>query len=54
MSETKKCAHPACNCQARENDDYCSTYCEGEAEIADIICGCGHPSCAAQGEAVTR
>jgi metallothionein len=46
MSEKKKCAHPACKCQARENSDYCSTYCEGEAETADIICTCGHPSCA--------
>ena len=46
MSEEKKCAHPACHCHARPNDDYCSTYCEGEAKTADIICNCGHPNCA--------
>jgi hypothetical protein len=46
MSETKKCAHPVCHCPARPNDDYCSTYCEGEAKTADIICTCGHPHCA--------
>ncbi len=51
MSVNKKCAHPACHCQAREDSDYCSTYCEGEAKTADILCGCGHPSCAEKGQA---
>jgi hypothetical protein len=51
MSDKKKCTHPACNCMAREDSDYCSTYCEGEAKTADIICGCGHPACADTGAA---
>jgi len=42
----KKCAHPACHCQARPGSDYCSTYCEGEAKTADIQCNCGHSACA--------
>lgn len=51
MSEKKKCAHPACHCHARESSDYCSTFCEGEAETVDIICGCGHPECTASASA---
>ena len=42
---TEKCAHPACLCKARPGSHYCSTYCEGEAHTADIICNCGHPEC---------
>jgi hypothetical protein len=45
METTKKCAHPSCACQAKEGSNYCSTYCEGEAKIADIICSCGHAEC---------
>ena len=41
-----KCAHPSCRCQARPDSKYCSTYCEGEAETADILCSCGHSACA--------
>jgi hypothetical protein len=52
MTETKKCAHPSCHCPAKQDSDYCSTYCEGEAETADIICSCGHAGCAS--EAATR
>ncbi len=32
-------------CQAKQGSKYCSTYCEGEAKTADIICNCGHASC---------
>ncbi len=46
MAKEKKCAHPACACQAKEGSDYCSTYCEGVAKTADIDCECGHPACA--------
>jgi hypothetical protein len=45
MSETKKCAHPSCNCIPKEGK-YCSTFCEGQAGNPDIECGCGHPACA--------
>ncbi len=43
-----KCAHPSCRCHARAENKYCSTYCEGEAETADILCNCGHPACIAE------
>jgi len=46
MDSKDKCAHPSCNCKAKEGSDYCGTYCEGEAKTADITCGCGHPACA--------
>jgi hypothetical protein len=46
MATTKqKCAHPSCQCEAREGSEYCSTYCEGEAKTSDILCGCGHVGC---------
>jgi hypothetical protein len=43
--QSNKCAHPACACAAKAGSSYCSTYCEGEAKTADILCGCGHPAC---------
>ena len=48
MPETKKCAHPSCNCAAKSDQDYCSTFtfCEGRAETADFECSCGHGACA--------
>ncbi len=51
MNEAKKCKHPVCHCRARPDSDYCSTYCEGEAKTADVICSCGHPPCAPQAAA---
>ena len=45
METTKKCAHPSCACKAKKDSDYCSTYCEGEAKTADIVCSCGHTEC---------
>ena len=45
METTKKCAHPSCACKAKEDSDYCSTYCEGEAKTSDIVCSCGHTEC---------
>ena len=45
-TEHKKCAHPSCHCKANGDSSYCSTYCEGGAKTADIICSCGHPACA--------
>jgi hypothetical protein len=48
MDKPEKCAHPSCQCQAKAGSKYCSTYCEGEAKTADIICNCGHPACTAR------
>jgi len=45
MAENKKCAHPSCNCHAREGNEYCSVYCEGAGTAPDIQCGCGHTEC---------
>lgn len=44
-TKNKKCAHPSCNCIAETDSDYCSTYCEGQAETPDVVCGCGHAAC---------
>ncbi len=49
MAKDKKCAHSACKCQAREDSNYCSTYCEGAGKTTEIQCNCGHSDCAAQG-----
>ena len=43
--ETKKCAHPPCNCPAKEGSRYCGAYCEGATDTAEIVCSCGHPAC---------
>jgi hypothetical protein len=45
MEDKDKCAHPSCHCKAKPDSQYCSTYCEGEAETPDIMCGCGHSAC---------
>jgi hypothetical protein len=44
--DDKKCAHPACTCQAAEGSKFCSTYCEdaGDDEV-EISCDCGHEVC---------
>lgn len=46
MSETKKCANPACNCIPPEKEKFCSSHCQGMKEKTEILCGCGHPHCA--------
>lgn len=46
MAEKKKCAHPSCNCMAKEGSNYCSSFCEGAGKAPDINCGCGHQGCA--------
>jgi hypothetical protein len=45
MENKDKCAHPSCHCAAKQGSKYCSTYCEGEGQTADILCNCGHPDC---------
>lgn len=49
MSEKKKCAHPACNCQATADSKYCSQYCDDAKDTLEIQCGCGHAGCANAG-----
>lgn len=43
--KTKKCAHPSCHCAIPDGETYCSTYCEGKGETADITCSCNHAGC---------
>jgi hypothetical protein len=52
-SDFEKCAHPSCLCPAKQGSKYCSTYCEGEAESADILCICGHSGCGDKASAGT-
>ena len=42
---TKKCAHKSCQCPAKQDSKYCSSYCEGARDTTEISCGCGHPGC---------
>ena len=44
MSE--KCAHPACNCPAPQDEKYCSPYCHDAGDLIELACNCGHPGCA--------
>lgn len=46
MPSKKKCAHPACNCQAAENSKFCSQYCRDAGNKTEISCNCGHAGCA--------
>ena len=46
VSETKKCAHPACNCEVDADTKYCSTYCHDAGSTTEISCGCAHAGCA--------
>lgn len=48
MNEDKKCAHPACKCQAPADGQfgkYCSAHCQNAGDAASVKCGCGHPGC---------
>jgi len=44
-SESKKCAHPACNCKVSGDDKYCSQYCKDARGTMEISCNCGHEGC---------
>jgi hypothetical protein len=50
MEQTRKCAHPACHCQAVEGRKYCSPQCEKSGKTSATMCGCGHADCAAKAE----
>ena len=47
LQDKETCAHKLCNCMAREDEEYCSVYCENAAKVNDteISCGCGHAGC---------
>jgi hypothetical protein len=44
-AKMKKCAHPSCSCQARNDSKYCSVECEAMQSTPDVHCRCGHPGC---------
>ncbi len=46
-AETKKCAHPACNCLVDKNTKYCSQYCHDSGRTTEITCNCRHAACEA-------
>jgi hypothetical protein len=43
--ERKQCAHTGCLCPADEDSKYCSAYCSGAGDHAELICDCGCPDC---------
>jgi len=46
MADSKRCAHPACNCTVSSDDKYCSTYCHDASDKIELACNCGHAGCA--------
>jgi metallothionein len=51
MADVKKCANPACSCVPSAKDKFCSPHCEALKGAVEVMCKCGHPSCA--GDATT-
>jgi hypothetical protein len=39
------CAHPACQCEVKKDEKYCSQYCEDAGGTMEISCNCDHPGC---------
>jgi hypothetical protein len=44
--QTKKCAHPSCNCTVEKGQKYCSTYCKDAGGSMELSCNCAHAGCA--------
>jgi hypothetical protein len=48
MSESSKCAHPACSCVVQKDSKhgkYCSEHCKEAADMTVLRCECQHPGC---------
>jgi hypothetical protein len=45
MSDTKKCANPACSCIPEKGAKFCGAHCEGTKGTTEIACQCGHAAC---------
>lgn len=48
MSDTTKCAHPACKCSVSKDGaygKYCSEHCREAADEIELKCDCKHPAC---------
>lgn len=48
IQQTEQCAHSACNCPARADNEYCSDHCATHKDNTETGCQCGHPECQAQ------
>jgi hypothetical protein len=46
--QTKKCAHPACNCPVDKGQKYCGDYCHDARRTLELSCNCRHPQCAVE------
>lgn len=44
MTDTKKCAHPACSCIVTK-DKYCSETCKDAKAMIELTCQCNHSGC---------
>jgi hypothetical protein len=47
MADNDKCAHVGCECRVKDDEDYCSEYCENAEDtgVSEIGCGCEHAGC---------
>ena len=48
MTDSKKCAHAACNCTVTGDGPfgkYCSEHCKDAGEQTELMCDCKHPGC---------
>jgi hypothetical protein len=48
MSDTKKCAHPACTCTVTGSEKYCSQICQDSQGYTALKCDCKHTGCAGE------
>jgi len=48
MTDPKKCANPTCSCIPAEKEKYCSPHCEALHGATEIVCKCGHHTCAGE------
>lgn len=48
MTDSIKCAHPACKClvsKGSEYGKYCSEHCKEAADTIELRCYCQHSTC---------
>jgi len=48
MTDSTKCAHPACRCAVAKDGaygKYCSEHCKEAADQTELKCGCQHGTC---------
>ncbi len=48
MTDSSKCAHPACKCHVKADaphGKYCSEHCKSAADKTELRCECHCPAC---------